>query len=627
MATKKDKSKYKTTKHEERENKTESNKGSDKNVMNELKKIETNKALNVDAETLKKVEQLKDKLELFKKKVLEKFEDYVLGIALMPPEAEDKSKLNVFLLVDDSDVKKMSRSELKEKLRIIIHGIAKEVDSNINPNIWLLSELWQELFDGKYDILTKLVIAAPIFDRGMIAALRVAQVHKDMVVKKFERYIVCYVLAGSLVQGRATPKSDIDVFIVVDDTDVKRMTRAELKDKLRAIIIGMGIDASKATGVENKLNVQVYILTDFWENIKEANPVIFTFLRDGVPLYDRGIFMAWKQLLKMGRVRPSSEAIDMYMSTGDQILKRVRFKMQDIAMEDFFYAILTPTQAAIMLYGLAPPTPKETPELIREVFVRKEKLLEEDYVKMLEKIIDVRKKLEHGDKKTVTGREIDELALIAEKYLKRLKGLFKQIEELKEKESVLHQYDAVIAVVRDALILEGAKQLPIDNITKEFKKRLIEKNLVSEKYLRILINVIQSKKRLEEGKLSRIEAQDIVKKSRDFLRHLIEHIERKKAKELSKARIRVKSGNKFGELILLGNDVFIIHDLEAEDQDKEITKGKLLSNGSISDIKQSNLEELEKAITQRQILPRAVIKEKTIESLKNIFGRDVEILI
>ena len=39
---------------------------------------------------------------------------------------------------------------------------------------------------------------------------------------------------------------------------------------------------------ENILNVQVYLLTEFWEKVKDAEPVIFTFIRDGVPLYDRG---------------------------------------------------------------------------------------------------------------------------------------------------------------------------------------------------------------------------------------------------------------------------------------------------------------------------------------------------
>ena len=43
------------------------------------------------------------------------------------------------------------------------------------------------------------------------------------------------------------------------------------------------------------------------------------------------------------------------------------------------------------------------------IFVKKEKLLEEKYVKILEKNILVRKELEHGTKKELTGKEVDEL--------------------------------------------------------------------------------------------------------------------------------------------------------------------------------------------------------------------------
>ena len=96
----------------------------------------------------------------------------------------------------------------------------------------------------------------------------------------------------------------------------------------------MGHEASQITGVKKQFHIQTYILTDYWEGLKEANPVFYTLLRDGVPLYDRGIFMPWKQLLKMGKIKPSPEAIDMYMSSGEQMLDRVKFKLRDIGTED-----------------------------------------------------------------------------------------------------------------------------------------------------------------------------------------------------------------------------------------------------------------------------------------------------
>ena len=123
----------------------------------------------------------------------------------------------------------------------------------------------------------------------MLAALKISEVHKAMVIKKFDKYIVSYVAAGSLFRGEKS--HDIDVYVVVDDTDVKKMSRFELRDKLRSIIINMGFQAADITGVKKLFHIQVYILTDFWESVKDASPVIFTFLRDGVPLGSFGNFL------------------------------------------------------------------------------------------------------------------------------------------------------------------------------------------------------------------------------------------------------------------------------------------------------------------------------------------------
>jgi len=587
-------------------------------------------------EAQKKLKEIKDKLDKFQKKAMDKFSDYILGIALMPPPKPekdedgketpvDKSKIYILVLVDDSDSTKMSKEELKEKISTIMQTMASEVDKNLVIETVILTELWQSCYDAKYDLTEVIALSLPVFDKGMLAAIKIAEVHKGMVLKKFEKYIVSYVLGGSLVQGKATNKSDIDVFIVIDDTDVKKMTRAELKDKLRAIIIGMGIDAGKMTGIENKINIQVYILTDFWENIKEANPVIFTFLRDGVPFYDRGIFMPWKQLLQMGRIKPSPEAIDMFMHSGEQILERVNHKLTEIATEDFFWATLTPTQAAIMLYGLPPPTPKESPDVIRDIFIKKEKMLEEEYVKILEKVLKTRKDIEHGDKKIVTGKEVDSLLEDSKRYLKRMNELFKQIEELKEEEGVMHNYETVVTVVRDTLRLEGLEQVSDTEMIKAFELHLIHKGHVPEKYVRMLKDISKAKKDYDAGKLSKTEIHQINKDARELIKFLIEHIQRKRGRELDRVKIRVKHGNKFGEVIILGKIAYIVHDLDNEN--KEITKATVTEDGRFTEIKESSLEEMEHAIVNANIPSKTFIKEPIFEHLKGIFGKDVEILI
>ncbi len=582
-------------------------------------------------EAQEKLKQIKSKLEKFKKKVLDKFDKYITGVALLPPpkpeegKKEDKESINVLVLVDDSDSQKMSKQELKEKLGTIVESVAKEIDKNIKPQTVILSELWQSCYDAKYDLLQLIALSAPIHDTGMLSAIKIAEVHKNMILKKFERYIVSYVLAGSLVQGKATKTSDIDVWVVIDDTDVKKMTRAELKDKLRAIIIGMGIEAGEMTGIRNKLNIQVYILTDFWDSLKEANPIIFTLLRDGVPFYDRGIFMPWKQLLKMGKIKPSAEAIDMFMSSGEQMLQRVHFKLKDIGMEDIFYAILTPSQAAIMMYGLSPPTPKETPRLMRELFVQKEKLLEGKFVDILDRTINIRKEIEHGSKKELTGKEVDQLLTDAEKYLKRIKRLFTQIEKIKEESEMIEVYDTIVTMIRDVLKLEGIEKVSDIEIVKIFEDELIAQGKIPAKFLRMLNGIIKAKKDYDEKKLTKEEVEKVKKDSRVFIKFLVEYMQRKRGRELERAKIRVKHGNRYGEVILLGDVAFIIHDIDHEE--KELSKAKIKPDGSLGPTSRTTLEELEKYLAKVEIPPKVFIKEPIFEDLKKVFGKDVEVLV
>lgn len=582
-------------------------------------------------EVQEKLEKIKEKLDKFKKAVVEKFDKYIAGIGLLPPEkpAEgkkaDPNKINVLVLIDDTDSMKMSKEELREKLATIITKIAQDIDKNLVPEVIIYSELWQSCYDAKYDLIRLVAMAAPVYDKGMLAGVKIAEVHKSMVLKKFEKYIVSYVLSGSLVRGEATATSDIDVFIVIDDTDVKKMTRAELKDKLRAIIIGMGIEAGELTGIKNKLNIQVYILTDFWDSLREANPIIFTLLRDGIPFYDRGIFMPWKQLLKMGKIKPSPESIDLFMSSGDQMLKRVQYKLKDIGMEDIYYATLTPSQAALMMYGIAPPSPRETAKLIHEIFVKKEKLLEEEYVTILEASINIRKDLEHGTKKEITGKEVDKLLTDADKYLKRINRLFTQIEKIKEEENILHVYDSVVTIVRDVLRLEGVSKVKDSEMLTFFESEMVHKGKIPEKFLRILDEIMKAKKEYDAGKLNKADMDKVKKQSGELVKFLIEHLQRRRGRELERAKIRVKHGNRYGEVVLLDTVAFIIHDIDHED--KEISKAKINADGSLGTPEKTTLEEFEQHLAKVEIPPRVFIKEPMFENLKNFFGKDVEILV
>jgi len=600
--------------------------------------IEDIKDENVD-ELKVKLDELKSKIDKFQKKLLEKFDNYVLGISLLPPKNIEKEKqlikeqgkelskeeleklkkqINVLVVVDDSDSKKMSKLELRERLYGVIKKMGEEIDKNLNAEVLILSEIKQDCFDGKYELLQDLAISAIIYDpKDLLAAFKVSEVHKQMVLKKFEKYIVSYVAAGSLFRGEKS--NDIDVYIIVDDTDVKRMPRFELRDKLRHIIITQAFEANSITNVKKKFHVQVYILTDFWDGIKDANPVFFTLLRDGVPLYDRGVFMPWKLLLEMGRIKPSREAIDMFMDSGEKLLKDVNFRLRDILELNIYWAVLNPSQAALMMYGIAPPTPKETANLLDEIFVKREKLLEKKYVNIFDRIRQTYKDLEHEKIKDFKGQDVDNLLKDANEYLKRIRRLFEQIEKKKEKESVNELYKTINNIITDVLKTADIKSKSLE----AGLKKLIDLNEIPGPYLKVYKDILKAKQDYNQNKLSKQEIDKVRRESSIFIRNLVDYIQRKKGLELSKRSIKVKYEDKFGEVLLLDKFVFIIRDISKRE---EIEKAELRKDNSFLELQKSDLKELNDALNEFKFGKAIMLNSSIFNSLRKIFGDKVEIL-
>ncbi|MBS3095621.1 hypothetical protein J4231_02995 [Candidatus Woesearchaeota archaeon] len=582
----------------------------------------------IPQEVKDKFKSIKNNLDKLKDELLKRFDRDLIGLALLPPnkeaKKEEKDNINILVLLNDSDNSKIPNEQPIEKLFDDISKIAKDINKNLAPQSMFLSELKESCFDGKYELLQMIGMSAIIYDKGILSALKVSEIHKTMSIKKFEKYVLSYVGAGSLFRSDANP-NDIDVFIVIDDTDVKKMPRVELKDKLRSIIQGMGNEAADIAGVKANFHVQTYILTDFWDSVKDANPVIFTFLRDGVPLYDRGVFMPWKLLLKMGRIKPSPEAIDMNMDIGDRLLERTKQKLLSVVGEDLYYATLNSAQAALMLYGIPPTTPRETVAMMEEVFVKKEKILEKKYVDILEKIRKYYKDVEHNKIKEVSGAEIDKLLKETDMYLKRIKELFVEIEKKARTNSIVDSYDAIIMVTKDALYTSGLGDVNINDIERIFKQNLIDTGKLPSHMARTLKTVIKIKKDYDSKKKpSKQEVEMVAKEARNYIKFVSEYIQRSRGLEIERAKIRFKYGhNKFGEIILLEKTAFIIEDL---DKKENINMADIV-NGGLKNIRKSSLEEMDKALTSAKIPQRSFIREPIFEDLRKLFGTDVEVCV
>ncbi len=581
----------------------------------------------LESEMQKKMDKIKEDLEKFKKEATKQFK-FIEAIGLVPQQAN--KKIEEEYEISEADVKRglihvltiIPEEKFKEiqKIKLELIKIAKKMDDKIWVHLMTPVDMWNLCLDSKFDIAEALAMSYPILDKGILGGIRVAQIHKSLVLKKFEKYVTSYVFGGSLARGEAKPTSDVDIFVVIDDTDVKRMPRLELKEKLRSIIFQYIQEATALAGVKNILNVQTYLLTEFWEAVKDAHPVMFTFIRDGIPLYDRGAFLPWKQLLRMGKIKPSPEALDIFMSSGDKLGENVDRRLMDIVMMDIYWGILTPTQGVLMLYGLAPPTHKETVEIFQEVLVKKEKLIEQKYADILhEVVIKYFKGYEHGKIKKITGTELDSLYKKSLDYIKRLKELRKQIETRVQENSVRKVYDDVFGMVG---ALFGKKEEK--EIISEFEKQMIKTGKFPKKLLDNLEFVAKVKKEVLEQKGKKSSKKDKDKKKVDLMTGkeinevdqarklgneiiniLIEHNQRCEMLSLDRTRFMIKTADRQAEVFFLKN-TFVVE------------KGVVLKVSKDS-LAKSNLDDLNSALAEHKN-KNVSIDLNALNILKKEFG-------
>ncbi|GIU68756.1 MAG: hypothetical protein KatS3mg001_606 [Candidatus Pacearchaeota archaeon] len=574
------------------------------------------------SEIKKSFEKTKKDLEKIKAFILKKF-PFTQAIGVIHPQG-------IKLLIEEELGENIGQEQLETLLKkihlyIIIPEenfknslkIKKEIIAEIDKlklNVWVYIkspvDIWEACLDSKFDLVGVIGTSYPLYDKGILSALRVAQIHKELVLNKFDKYVVSYVIAGSLVRGDVTKESDVDSFVIINDTDVKRMPRIELKERLRAMINQYIAEAVALAGLKkNILNVQVYLLTDFWESVKDAHPVMFTFIRDGVPLYDRGTFLPWKALLKMGRLKPSKEAIEMFMSMGDKTIKRAKDALVDVMVHDIYWGVITPTQALLMLYGLPPPTPKQVVSETRKIFVEKEKMLEKKYIDILEKVVRIYKDFEHEKLKEIKGKDFDVIIEEVDDYLKRLKELKEQIEKRAEEKTINQIYEEIFSILESISGKKSKKE-----VLSFFEEELVKKGKFTKQHLKILNEIIEAKKSIDEKKIKESRIEDIRKNSSILLNALTEYSQRIDLANIEKRKLNIrykKEGKEFfAELLNFKNVSFLI------------LNGKIKR---ITDrLEDSNTEELNEAL-EKEKSKETTINPKIFDILRKELG-DFEIV-
>jgi len=363
------------------------------------------------------------KLDRFVGQLSARLGSQFLACACLPPEVEESKgdgnaaaqagdsweaeKVIPRVLVLLSDIEASGaglQAEIEARDRVIDEAqAASGLPQEIGVLHW--SGLWRACFDGKYDFFRCLADAYVLHDRGRLSGLLHLWLHRERTVGKFEKYVAAYVVSGSFVRGDMRDDSDIDVWVVVDDTDVKKMTRSELDDKLRAIIRGLAVEAAQDLEIKDRLHVQTYILTEYWSNLRDANPVTMTFLKDGRPLYDRGIFTAWRVLYENDRIAPPREVISERLRRAREAFGKVKGALFALAEQAVYTPLLNAAQAVLLAYGRQPPTPIKTVSALESLTV-----MSKPQLSSLQEIIELIDSCKHGGLDVISVSRIDKIA-------------------------------------------------------------------------------------------------------------------------------------------------------------------------------------------------------------------------
>jgi predicted nucleotidyltransferase/uncharacterized protein (UPF0332 family) len=351
---------------------------------------------------------------------------------------------------------------------------------------------------------------------------------KDKIIAKYGEIVKCVIMMGSVARGEFKSKSDVDVFIVIDDT-VKPITPEE-KNAIDDTLDKMASEINKDISIQPS-----YTLTEFWDYARVCHPIIYNFIKEGKAVYDAGFFMPIKRLLDMGKIPATREAIESYMEGAPKKLMRAKTVKLLMLAEDCYYAMLNTAQAVLMFMGLEPPVPNKAYDEVKKYLVDPG-ILEQQYADWLKEIIEIRKKIEHKELMDVTGAFVDEWIDKSDKFIEKMFQLL-SVLEFRKKEKILERthevmYKAAIAA------LKTLNKLPkkTEEIPNVFKKEFVDKKLVEGYYWDIWKRIEEMKGLAEKKTLDKVADKDVYK-MREYVRNLIRDLAKvlkKKGKEKKK---------------------------------------------------------------------------------------------
>jgi uncharacterized protein (UPF0332 family) len=351
----------------------------------------------------------------------------------------------------------------------------------------------------------------------------IANKFSEAVVKKFGSIIKVVVTWGSITRTEHlfSTKSDIDCLVIIDDASV-RITY-DIREKMDLEILEI------AKNIDKRISVQpTWLLSDFWNMIKDQSPLAYSILREGWALYDTGFFIPLRKLYEKGAFPATSRAAYIKMETAPKRIERAE-KIKTMAVfDDIFYAMLETAQTLIMFIGKEPPGIRGSSNALRSYFVETG-MLEEKYANELEDVVKFHKAVEHGEIKTTSGQELDDWIERSKIFVSRLEKLLKKLENERKIEYIDKISDVLWETSVDALKTIHKMPRKADEVPMAIQKHLVETGKVNVNYSGLLEKVLFMKRASKTDEIDKISESEI-DVARDYVRRFAIDVSKSKKK-------------------------------------------------------------------------------------------------
>ncbi len=228
--------------------------------------------------------------------------------------------------------------------------------------------------------------------------------------KLYGDLIKSVLIFGSFVRGDIKKTSDVDVWVILDDTATKS------SEDLEKVTSNLYLISQEL----KDLHIQVTPLTEFWNWIKSGSPELVNFLRYGLPIYDTGFVKPVQRMLQMGLIPPSEETIKLKAKTAEARIKKAKLDIGSMIF-DLRYAAIDMIQAVVMYFYKEQPDAKAIPKFLERLV--KEKKIERRFITMFSQLDKLWKDIDHKIIEEPSPSHLKKALEISEKIIKNFKKL------------------------------------------------------------------------------------------------------------------------------------------------------------------------------------------------------------